>query len=96
MSNFKGTKWPWTYSTQVGSPRHCHVAQVWGADGFILADLEATKDETEASANALLISKAPEMLEMLETIEYKLRNGYELQSSDHSKLQQLIKKATEI
>lgn len=52
--------------------------------------------ELPHKANAILISKAPEMLEMLEKIEHDLRHGYNIQSSIHTKIQQLIKSATEL
>ena len=55
--------------------------------------------ETEMEAYAKLRlkeSKAPEMLEMLEYIEHKLRNGYNIMSSDHTRISQLIKQATEL
>jgi hypothetical protein len=62
-------------------------------------DLAATYgDDEEAKANALLISKAPEMLEMLKKINHiitlhgKIDNGSDL----HKNLIQLIKESTEI
>lgn len=66
---FKGTKGPWTYSPQKGIIGHCHMAQVWDSNGRNLAEIQPTNDETEASANAQLIRKAPEILnELKETV----------------------------
>jgi hypothetical protein len=47
----------------------------------------------EAKANALLISKAPEMLEMLKKAERTLREVYECENEE---IKQLIKEATEL
>lgn len=58
--------------------------------------VKSKSHDDEEEANALLISKAPEMLEMLEYIEHKLRDGYNIMSSDHAKILQLIKEATEL
>jgi hypothetical protein len=49
--------------------------------------------DTERHANALLISKAPEMLEMLKKLY--LTNSL-VHNSDHVQVEQLIKSATEI
>lgn len=60
------TPGPWTYSGQSGIPKHCFVAQVWRPDGGVLADIEPTEQEEEATANARLIATAPELLAVLE------------------------------
>ena len=77
---------------------HCFQAQVWKQDSNSLAVLNSTKEEQEANANALLISKAPEMLEMLKDAAQILRNGNtsnaKLEMAE--KIEQLIKEATEL
>lgn len=60
------TPGPWSYSPQKGKPGHCLMAQVWGLDGTSLACIEPTEDENEASATALLMTSAPELLELLQ------------------------------
>lgn len=89
---FKGTKGKWNIE------RHQH--QLCGDYLIIdendyqlaIADNEYIQDYEKTKANALLISKAPEMLEMLEII---------LQSENtpivhRKKVKQLIKEATEL
>lgn len=67
---FKGTKGKWSFSHQKGEYNSCFQAQIWREDGFSLALIEPTKNENEATYNALLISKAPEMLkELQETLK---------------------------
>jgi hypothetical protein len=52
------------------------------------------KDEVESKANSLLISKAPEMLEMLKECKYMAGHlGFEF---IEKKLEKLIKEATEL
>jgi hypothetical protein len=57
-------------------------------------DVIRAEKDIEQKANALLISKAPEMLEMLKQCLYRLEN------SNHrdfpNKIKQLIKEATEL
>lgn len=50
----------------------------------------------ECKANALLISKAPEMLEMLKEIYSKYEKDKHLLNVSPSKIKQVIKEATEI
>ena len=61
---FKGTKGYWTSSKQIGKKGHCSLAQVFCNDNSLLT-LDSTETEEESSYNALLISKAPEMFELL-------------------------------
>ena len=86
MTNFKGTKgkWDWCYD------KYDDCYQV--AAGKIVA--MTFYDADEDKANALLISKAPEMLEMLEEVVKKLKvSGFPMLTS---KIEQLIKEATEL
>lgn len=87
MSEFKGTKGNWS----VYKPNHIgcenvNIGDNTGFDGYVELWHHHYDTKEEAKANALLISKAPEMLEMLQNItEY---SPYEIK--------QLIKQATEI
>ena len=78
---FKGTKGKWevckTHKT------------ITDYKGFTIAKEYGIRNSNEWKANALLMSKAPEMLEMLEWI----LSG---QNIDNSEIEQLIKEATEI
>lgn len=80
MSKFKGTKAPWTYDIDQQS--------VLSKNGFVIADIFAG----DKLANGLLISKAPEMLKMLEwcLLDDKI-NDY-----TREKMEQLVKSATEL
>ncbi len=80
---FKGTKGKWIQNKHIiESELQCDIAQIWDFN------------DEENQANALLISKAPEMLDMLinlhEFLENKLENTKALQ------VEKLIKEATEL
>jgi hypothetical protein len=98
MSEFKGTKEGWgklvhhgdikkddCFWIQIGKPMEKIIAEVKGIHYGI--------DNIEATYNAKLISKAPEMLEMLEKCERTLR---EIHGFDTIEIKNLIKEATEI
>jgi antitoxin component HigA of HigAB toxin-antitoxin module len=75
----KYTPAPWDCSTQRGTIGHCFCAQVWRPDGLELAHITPTEDEEEASANAKLISAAPDMFEALKVLlEYVEQNDIDL------------------
>jgi hypothetical protein len=94
MSNFKGTKGKWDYSKQTGNIGHCFQAQIWRQDTKSLVIINPTETEQEANSNALLISKAPEMLEMLEDILSGMRGeNFEVTELE---IEKLIKEATEV
>lgn len=66
---------------------------------YIISDIQETDEEAEA--NALLISKAPEILEMLKKVLIHVDWSYEEWTSNDgqiikSEIEQLIKEATEI
>lgn len=95
---FKGTEKEWQYMK-------CQISNtinISSAGGLIVIGNISTRTfcgshlEEETEANALLISKAPEMLEMLQTLlkEFKARDV----RTGHIKedLKQLIKQATEL
>lgn len=91
MSNFKGTKGKWGISSnnqdQIESQDGINICDCWsmGDNRF--------PDELEMKANALLISKAPEMLEVLENIEND--NG-SIPAFMWEMIKKVIKQATEI
>jgi hypothetical protein len=91
MSEFKGTKGKWVIGIN--------------DDQTVLTDNGAyrpnamqitTSTKIELKANALLISKAPEMLAMLEDIYSKYERDQHLLNVSPSKIQQLIKEAKEL
>lgn len=85
---FKGTKGKFTYR---------NIPKEW----FDIVDEKGynvlysiNKENEELKANALLISKSPEMLEMLRKINNKLKgNGFPMLQSE---IEKLIKEATEL
>lgn len=89
---FKGTKGKWIYNNSLQMHSGCRVIF---NDNEVLIHKSENKNglsETEIEANAQLISCAPEMLEML----IKLQTQGSFHYGDLEKLEQLIKKATEI
>jgi len=85
MSNFKGTKGKWSINSN-------NQDQIESSDGINICDCWSMGDNRfpdlfEMKANALLISKAPEMLEMLESIH---------EIYPELGLKDLIKSATEL
>lgn len=81
MTEFKGTKGKWVYDYEQES--------ILSENGYIIADIFPIGQE----ANALLISKAPEMLEMLKLIVDECFIDHE---PLELKIKQLIKEATEL
>jgi hypothetical protein len=94
---FKGTKQKWIISTnnEVGvlistHPMSRDICTVWKYDNDFL-------ENQESNANALLISKAPEMLEMLDRlVELNKSDNIEMPKFIKEEIEQLIKEATEI
>ena len=97
---FKGTKGKWT----VANYGHCLAIETELREGdkhtvFTDQFCHASRFDGDAKANALLISKAPEMLEMLEkTVEFfdEGDSTYSSVSQFIDQIKQLIKSATEI
>ena len=102
---FKGTKGKWKYEVIYGKKRPKITVQIPITEDFYKELLLGTIGEDDCTvascccqeehANALLISKAPEMLEMLE----KLRGygaEYGMPNKLYIELEQLIKEATEL
>lgn len=102
MTNFKGTKGKWelckTYN-EIDKPMFS-ITSNEGKVAFCY-NLELCCGVQERSnANALLISKAPEMLEMLETC-FDMLDRTKPPTEEHmkevkTKIKQLIKEATEL
>lgn len=88
MDNFKFTKGKWYRNTKSKI-----VSSVYSENEEKLIHISG-KNNDEAKANALLISKAPEMLEMLKRISYNLKN--EECPFDDFEIDKLIKEATEL
>lgn len=90
MSEFKGSKGKWRVIKN-STTLSCNKEQIITCWFF-------TNRKEEAKANALLISKAPEMLEMLKEIVHAFDSdnlhGYQEEILKQTK--QLIKEATEI
>ena len=64
---FQGTKGEWTYSPQQGEKGHCFEAQVW-ANGVNLANFEPTTNPKESTANAALLTAAPDLLKVVQSM----------------------------
>ena len=91
---FKGTKTQWLKSeNSIGFVYALNEKKEKNVFSLNINNDSKVSDE-EIKANALLISKAPEMLEMLKQCFYRLEN------SNHrdfpNKIKQLIKEATEL
>lgn len=95
MKNFKGTPGPWEVDEVLRNT--LDVATITANVNKKVCDLAAYEFRNcsieETNANALLISKAPEMLEMLETLEND--NGA-IPELIWNKIQNLIKEATKL
>ncbi len=88
MSEFKGTKGKWKVDKyeKDSSGRACYRIHTY-----------IRPMDSQMKANAQLISKAPEMLEMLNHILFTVFwNGSNLNLHDKEKIEQLIKEATTI
>lgn len=95
-TNFKGTQGKWFQNKHIiESDLQCDIAEVWDFN------------DEENQANALLISKAPELLQMLESIvqdfegDYVLHgeivdSPYEWLQDRYKEAKQLIEEATNI
>lgn len=94
MSEFKGTrgKWEARLKGKTASAVYCDNTQI----------CIRARSTTEVKADMLLISKAPEMLEMLNILLYDYKNYIQNISQDShrnnriNEIEQLIKQATEL
>jgi hypothetical protein len=97
---FKGTKGKWEVE-DLSVRFSIHKEEYDGLFIDCWGDGIANTSDEQAKANALLISKAPEMLEMLEKLYQQVDFSFESFGSDtglkmQEKIEQLIKEATEI
>jgi hypothetical protein len=90
MKEFKGTKGKWVFSYDKYDDDYTIMGD------SIIGNTMSGSDESKA--NALLISKAPEMLEMLEDLvkTWDFVNDKKYHNHDMEKARQLIKEATEL
>jgi hypothetical protein len=90
---FKGTKGKWFIDNEeshiMSNYVYCNVISTKNTIG--LADIYG--NDEQGKANALLISKAPEMLEMLDYLSTRLGTAFEREIQE---INQLIKEATEL
>ena len=85
MTEFKGTKGKWEINRgRTIHGIHSGMSQIAIVEGIFI------------NANALLISKAPEMLEMLGYILEYQGSGFVLNHDLSKEIEQLIKEATEL
>lgn len=85
---FKGTKGKWYVSK-------AHKT-INDEKGFGIAQETGIRNSNEWDCNALLISKSPDMLEMLKDIYSQYEKDGHLLNVSPSKIKQLIKEATEL
>ena len=91
MTNFKGTRGKWIYTNHIHSSQTHDVHRIDSNLGIAICVLR-TNNLEQKMANALLISKAPEMLDMLNEILYDNSDIQDLLK----RAKQLIKEATEL
>ncbi|MFP3835378.1 hypothetical protein [Chryseobacterium sp. SIMBA_028] len=108
MNEFKGTKGKWNIdnlTSECETSIVTDVHRICNVSHFDIKIDKILKDTSwlEGKHNALLISKAPEMLEMLNHISWKTEQicndsgmGYIVDYDDMDKLRKLIKEATEL
>jgi hypothetical protein len=108
MSEFKGTKGKWNIKNIAYDKQWINISSEKGIIArTFYGEQEPIVTKSESEANALLISKAPEMLEMLKLFtdfpdedfkENESNNYYtfSVKISDMIKAKQLIKEATEL
>jgi len=87
MNEFKGTKGEWKFIRN----KNNFEIETFGISNWIIAKTITNVEQDEA--NAKLIACAPEMLEMLERVEYWCSNVNE-DATIAKDIKQLIKKAT--
>lgn len=95
MSEFKGTKGKWNYEVVKNSSCKISIADTSFAEIYLPHNAD---DITEMQYNALLISKAPEMLEMIQILLGDIEKG-PVKWTRQEKItmaRKLIKEATEL
>jgi hypothetical protein len=96
---FKGTKGKWVVKRAKRTFPSCTKWQIINEDEDSLFEVELAESDEAMEANALLISKAPEMLQMLnwfaENLDHIFNAGTEAEKRVIA-TQKLIKEATEL
>lgn len=107
MSEFKGTKGKWYFNNDIQVHSGYRIVTCNGVKIHESSNKNGIS-EKEIEANALLISKAPEMLEMLkestEVIKWYMDNStselsepfFNIGANQIEQIEQLIKEATEL
>ena len=89
---FKGTKGNW----KLAENEYGYYTSVRNLDDSRKVCTSRVNNQIESNANLLLISKAPEMLEMLKSF-YNTNSGHEITLSElQDRAGELIKEATEL
>lgn len=100
MTNFKGTTGKWVFDDEEMKIKGSGDANGRTVIANVSPKMDYSRGMATQTANALLISKAPEMLEMLERIVDQLSSSESLNfQSDFElieKSKELIKEATEL
>jgi len=89
MSEFKGTKGKWILIEN----EYCHYTSIRNEDNTRTLFVSRVNNQIINNANFKLISKAPEMLEMLERLVNSNKNEIDYIKGE---AKQLIKEATEL
>lgn len=92
MTQFKGTQGKWAWDELSMKIKGTGDFEGMTVIANVSPKMDYSRDMATQSANALLISKAPEMLEMLNYLNNKGGLGLET----HERLDNLIKEATEL
>lgn len=92
---FKGTEGKWKKWLSNGDYGVPVIGSQYGTTLFTTSQ-SSDNSPFHYEANALLISKAPEMLDMLEELRCALADGRTFGYNDYDRAEKLIKQATEI
>ena len=95
MKEFKGTRWKWNVSKvpEYNDVLKSEMIEIQYDNVWICkVQNNGVIENKEGQYNALLISKAPEMLEMLQYLNRRGGLGLDI----HNKIEQLIKQSTEL
>lgn len=85
---FKGSKGKWVLNEKYQT--------IEDSEGYGIAQQNGIKNSEKWLNDALLISKAPEMLEMLIELKDTLADGRTFGYNEYDRLERLIKEATEL
>jgi hypothetical protein len=93
---FKGTKGKWEIKRNPTRFPSSLTDEIVDKNGDVLFKVFLANNDIEYKANSQLISCAPEMLDMLKEFITKCDNGMPHDEDLYNRIEQLIKKATEI